>query len=297
MIQGYPDSIQDLLANGIDRHDVLMHLLAPLAARSGIHLCSVPLAGSRHIILSPTAQGAGTRGRRCVCIAHYDRHEGSPGANDNSAAVLQLAEAARQLGQERTGGWAVVFTDREEAAGVNGAQGQGACALAQGLESILPGATDIYIFDACGRGDTIILSTTIDRLLADENAPALGNARTRLHGLRRQALDAAQDIAGQDVFLAPTPFSDDAGFLAAGVLAQTITLLPSDEAQALLAGAGRSKAQRSALVARSEATDDSALPYTWQLFHSPEDTLESLTPSSFSRMVRLQVALCSAYRA
>ena len=296
VIRGYPDSILQFLEAGIDRHDVLITLLEDLAARSGLHLGSVSLAGSRHIILAPGHQAGNTGGRRCVCIAHYDRHGDSPGANDNSAAVFQLAEAARQLGNAKMGGWTIVFTDREEAAGCEGAHGQGACGLAKALESILPDTTDVFIFDACGRGDTLILSTTIDRLLADERVPALDKTRSRLHQLRRRALDAAAGIAGQERFLAPTPFSDDAGFLAAGVLAQTITLLPSDEAQHLLAGAGRKRELRTALIARDEGDHTSAVPHTWKLFHSPQDNLESLTSSSFARMVRFQVALCGPYR-
>lgn len=302
MIQGYPDSITKLLAPDIDRHEVLKAILEPIAARGRLCLSAVALAGSRHLVLAPEGRGARAQHdtkpveavSHTVCIAHYDRKEGSPGANDNTAAVLQLAEAARQLGSRGTGGWTVVFTDREEAAGSSGARGQGSCALAQALSRLFPGPLDIFIFDACGCGDTLVISTTIDRLLASGEAPAHGRARTRLHRLRRRALDAAGELSGQERCLAPTPFSDDAGFLAAGVLAQTITLLPQGEAQALLAGAGRNGRLRSALIAQEEGRTESegSKPETWKRFHAATDSLESLSPSSFARMVRFVVALC-----
>lgn len=299
MKNGYPDAITELLAPDICRHDCLMDYLAPIARSVKIKLSSVCMAQSRHIILSPGQETRvskdAQRGPRRFCIAHYDRDSGSPGANDNTAAVLQLAEAARQLGKEQDGGWTMVFTDREEAAGSEGARAQGACSLAEALMRGEDRAAEVFIFDACGLGETITVSTTLDRLLLEGNSGESGEARRKLSGLRRRALQAASSIPGQEICLAPTPFSDDAGFLAAGMLAQTITLLPRAEAQTLMATAGRVKPLRKALITRSDTGAEGMKdwkPATWQRFHSPEDSLESLTPSSFKRMVRFVRALC-----
>jgi hypothetical protein len=140
-----PRSFRTFLEPGTDRFGFL---LAHLRERR-LSPSTVELAGSRHIVVASGRPAVPSK-PRIVLAAHYDRAPGSPGANDNSAAVFQLAEAAARLRADGTDSWLVVFTDREEAACGRGASGQGAYALAEGFKAIAGGAR-FFIFDACGR--------------------------------------------------------------------------------------------------------------------------------------------------
>lgn len=282
MSDALPQSFLDFIAPGIDR----FRLLCEMLRTRGFAPSTVEIAGSRHIVISP--EGALRKGgRTTVLVAHYDRADGSPGANDNSAAVFQLAAAAARLRVEDAKDWLIVFTDREECAGSNGARGQGAYALAEGFKAIGLSDSRFFIFDACGRGDTVIVSTTVDALAADAE-----RVRKRARGLRLSALETGRTAAGGRIMLAPTPFSDDAGFLAAGIAAQTITVLPETEA-GMLAGGFRYKREHAASLINRTARDElgpetyrELIPETWKLLHGPFDDARSLSPGSFPLMER-----------
>lgn len=276
----------EFLAPGVDRFSFLMD---ELRCR-GLDPAAVEIAGSRHVVLAPRRGCAAGAGKPVVLVAHYDRAADSPGANDNSAAVFLLAAAAERL--DGTEGWRIVFTDREEAAAGVGARGQGSYALAEGLKAVGFAEAEIFIFDACGRGDTIVASTTAD-ILSEGAARARRSAR----GLRLRALEAGRNAAGGRILLAPTPFSDDAGFLAAGLCAQTITLLPAKEAAAL-ALALRGRNERAAALVNGAARDlldpaelRSFYPPTWKRLHGASDDAASLTPRAFPLMERYLRAL------
>ncbi len=291
MTDGLPPGFAEFLAPDADRFSLLFGMLK----NAGLEPAAAEIAGSRHIVLAPRGRAPGRPKKAQVLLAHYDRARGTPGANDNSAAVFQLAAAARRLGD--ADGWLIVFTDREEAASADGARGQGAYALAEGFKAIGLGDSDFFIFDACGRGDTIIVSTTVDALAQGADA-----TRRRARDLRLRALEAGRIAAGGRILLAPTPFSDDAGFLAAGLAAQTITVLSSAEAAAL-ARALRSKQELAlALVDRSAREVvppkalDAFMPETWKALHGPRDRADSLTPSAFPIMERFARALAAGRR-
>ncbi len=299
-----PEAFLDFISPEADRFGQLKDLLE----RRGLHPSILDLAGSRHILLAPSSQGrqlsrdtsqAGAQLR--VLVAHWDRARGSPGANDNSAAVFQLMEAATRLNTTGNDKWLVLFTDREEAAGTEGPRGQGSYGLAEGFKTIGLGQAEFYIFDACGRGDTVIISTAVDELLGSETEEGSLRARRSARDLRLKVLEAGRTICADRLLLAPTPFSDDVGFLAAGLTAQTITVLPAKEA-ATLAGALRSKPELAATLVSREVHNEQRsgqkrrpdllwMPRTWKLLHSPKDDAASLTPSVFPLVERLAFAL------
>jgi hypothetical protein len=105
----------------------------------------------------------------------------------------------------------------------------------------------------------------------------------------------------EKVLLVPTPFSDDAGFLRAGLAAQTITVLPSAEA-ASLASLLRTKPEfidalisREALSATKLNPRTGAklqLPETWRNLNGPGDSPHRLTPKHYNRVVRFACELC-----
>lgn len=285
----------DFIANDADRFAVLRAILE----ERGLSPSVAELSGARHLIVAPSGlvRNRGGKGLT-VLVAHYDRAEKSPGANDNSAAVFQLIEAAAALKADGKKGWLAIFTDREEAAGEAGARGQGSFALAEGFKSLSLDQAEFFIFDACGRGDTIIISTAVDLFLQDSEGSGSARARDAVRSLRRRALDAGRERSISRIMLAPTPFSDDAGFLAAGLAAQTVTVLPACEAASLATALRQRPRLAASLISREARASGAgvavrgATPETWKLLHGPRDDIASLTAASFPLVVAFASALC-----
>jgi hypothetical protein len=295
---------RDFIASGADRLEILCTLLddARLPYQHAV------IAGNRHVVVFPDDQGPAPGGRLFeakvgqgaiwgpglpVLVAHYDRAMNSPGANDNSAAVFQLIEAALRLREKNNKHWLIIFTDKEEIADGEGIREQGSYTLARALREAGLGGNRFYIFDACGVGDTLIISTMADHLMKEEEGMGIAKARQHVQILRNHALVTARRFPMEKVMLAPTPFSDDAGFLRAGIAAQTITVLPSAEATQL--AALRLKPEFADALVSREAQDANSrrlIPETWRTLNSPSDSFLRLTPENFKFVVRFACELC-----
>ncbi|WP_010261147.1 M28 family peptidase [Treponema primitia] len=286
---------KDFLAPGADRYKILGDLLEEL----GFGYSSIVLGRSehrlRHFFVLPHRGQGFLPGEypTIVLVAHYDRVAGSPGANDNSAAVFMLLEAALRMRDDKLRNWLIIFTDKEELGPGEGIRDQGSYGLAKGLRETALKDCRYYIFDACGSGDTLIISTMADHLIKNENGPGADHTRRVVKALRDGALKTARNLMMDRVLLVPTPFSDDAGFLRAGLAAQTITVLPSREA-AGLASLLRNKPEFiNALISRDAllATKFPA-PETWRSLNGPADTPHRLTPKNYGRVVKFACELC-----
>jgi hypothetical protein len=275
-----------------DRLEVLKKVLTAFL----VPFDMVSIDGSNHFFVTPDISYALKNSGICILLAHYDRVPGSAGANDNSAAVFQLIETAVKLNREHEKDWLIIFTDKEEIPLNGSVRDQGSYGLAKifcqkGYEK-----KRFYIFDSCGTGDTIILSSTVDFLLKDEQGRGIERAQKNIAKLRSEAFECARHIGVKKILLVPTPFSDDAGFLSAGIAAQTITVLPSDEA-ATIANTLRLKPHLSELLVKKGAQHINELPFipqTWKRLNSPEDTEKFLTPQHYPQIVRLAFALCKS---
>jgi hypothetical protein len=278
--------LKEFTAPGADRLGILTSILeeARLPHRTA------DIAGNRHVFVFSGRRE--TAGPRPVLVAHYDRAAGSPGANDNSAAVFILTETAMKLREKENGNWIVIFTDKEELSNGEGIREQGSYTLAKSLRDTGLAKNPFYIFDACGAGDTLIISATADHLMKNEEGIGIARTRRQIQGLRNRALEASRRLVMEKVLLAPTPFSDDAGFLRAGIAAQTLTVLPGAEA-ARLAALTRKNGFAEALVSREAALPFSRLiPETWRTLNGPADSILRLTPKNFARVVRFACELC-----
>ncbi|MDR0554151.1 MAG: Zn-dependent exopeptidase M28 [Treponema sp.] len=271
-----------------DRFGILTSLLTEL----GLPYRILRIGDNRHILISPGVSGR-ENPAPVALVAHYDRVAGSPGANDNSAAVFQLIKTAMTLMEGRIPGWFIIFTDKEELSLHEGLRDQGAYSLAQGFKRTFLGKGRFYIFDACGAGDTLIISTMADRLIRDEEGPGIARTRRMVQLLRDWALKIARNLNMSKVLLAPAPFSDDAGFLRAGIAAQTITVLPSEEASRL-AALRNNGTFIDALVNREAQTAEtrSLLPETWRSLNGPADSPSRLTPGHYNQVIRFARGLC-----
>ncbi|MCL2473198.1 MAG: M28 family peptidase [Treponema sp.] len=249
------------------------------------------IAGNRHFFIAPPREHFLHR-PPAVLVAHYDRAEGSPGANDNSAAVFIVFETALKLWEKNIRNWIIIFTDKEELQSGESIRSQGSYSLALRLKSLKMENARIYNFDACGTGDTLVISTTLEYLLKRERSG--GKLRDSVAELRKLALDTARGLGLKKVLLAPTPFSDDVGFFSAGLAAQTITMLPSSECIQLVAELHKNQNYAEALISAElrKSSSIKSIPETWRCFNSPSDSHLRLTPQNFQTVIRFAGALC-----
>ena len=272
-----------------DRFTILKKLLD----EAELEYTILELSGNRHFVLAPTPpEESYLRRTPNILVAHYDRAEGSPGANDNSASVFLLFEAAVRLKKSNIKNWVIIFTDKEEIKSGESVMDQGSYALASGLKTIQMDNVKIFCFDACGTGDTIVVSNTLEYLTRKEEGGE--KIRESLIALRQFAMKTATDLGAVKVLLAPTPFSDDAGFFRAGVAAQTITMLPSAECVNLVAELRKNPAFAENLITGDMRQGSNAriIPQTWRYLNTPSDSYLRLTPQYFRNVVRFAEALC-----
>jgi hypothetical protein len=301
--EGVFPRFREFTAPGADRFSILGSILE----KAALPHRAAALGKSRHFFIRPETgrpetdparrgeyPGGGNRIPGTVLVAHYDRAGGSPGANDNSAAVFIMIEAAKKLVQEGEKNWLLIFTDHEEVPAGGSLEDQGSFALARFLREKGFGEADFFIFDCCGTGDTLIISTTADHLLKEKEGQGAAKMRKALAHERERVLEAARNLFLDRTLLAPTPFSDDPGFLQAGLAAQTITCLPAAEAAALSRALRRRPELLDYLVHRKadKNADLSFFPPVWRRINSPKDSEQYLTPEYFNQAIRLACCLC-----
>ena len=243
------------------------------------------ITGNRHFI------AADGQYPPVILVAHYDRAPGSPGANDNSTGVFLLLETAIKLKSGKIKDWMIIFTDKEELKTGESIQTQGAYALAMSLKNSAVKKSKVFSFDSCGTGDTLVISTTADYLLKKEGGGK--KLRDSVMELRKLALDTARNLSMAKVLLAPTPFSDDAGFFRAGLAAQAITMLPTAECARLSTELRKNPDFADALISaeRQKNNRDKFIPETWRYLNGPGDSYLRLTPEHFHTVVRFAEAL------
>lgn len=251
--------------------------------RRGIKAVVMPIDGKEHIyVVFPQEKYNPLFGIKTV-IAHYDRFTGSPGANDNSSSVFSLMDFAERLmefrGQHNI---RMIFTDGEELTdSSDGVSSQGAFALASLFRRL--GITDeAYVFDCMGRGTVPVMgSGTIP-----QGAPAA--LKRRFTELNERAAAMLKAAAGGKFLRLPVGYSDNAGFLAAGIPAVAITMLPDTEAETYITNLMKTPALQAFVTNKTVAAGttkealSALLPQTWRLFHTTGDDAASLTPESFS---------------
>ena len=107
-----------------------------------------------------------------------------------------------------------------------------------------------------------------------------------------------------------TACSDNAGFIAAGLFAQVITVLPRKEAETLLHCLPKEKLTGQNKTAMGELTDmviknkkppqgspfEKIIPFTWQLMHTADDKIETLNSEAFTLTEKYLTALAENYR-
>ena len=293
------DRYSYFIALKVDRYKTLLQTIEKL----GLNSMTVTAAGNRHFLIFPQQRKiprpVGTAlpamGENPIMFtAHYDRVEGSPGANDNSIAVFHLLRVAMLLSQKSFDNWMMVFTDKEELVQGETFDKQGSFTLAQQLRAWGLEKVRIFNFDACGTGDTFVFSNIIDSILGNNQSPNIIKVKSELQQLRSYTLETAHRLRLDKMLLAPMPFCDDMGFLRAGFAAQTITILPAEEAKQY-ESIIRSRPEFADLIISGgikNSAERRYLPATWKNMNTPADTPDRLTPNNFEQLLMFIVELC-----
>ena len=222
------------------------------------------IAFSRHRFVRPEGRGdsfaveLGEGPRVLVLCAHHDAVSGSPGANDNAAAVGILLHLIPRLPSRIPRGWRVrlLFTAAEEIDYL------GARAYVE--ETPIQDVGGVLSLELCGIGDTVALWD------AGAETPFLGRVTAALEatGLRR---DAGYQVVGR----IPMFGSDHRAFAAAGLPAYGFTMVPAAHAVAL---------RRFVLSpVRSGFRSLLRRPPPFHTYHTSGDALETLEPAALHR--------------
>ena len=240
-----PQAFKDFISPNCDRARFIQDYLKA----GGIDSSVLQLEGKKHICVHFPKNQYNPMFRIKTVIAHYDRI--GIGANDNSAAVFCLMEWTRGVAIPHN--IRLIFTDGEEL-GERGITEQGAFPLAQTFRKLGITNDDVYVFDCMGRGDVPVLA----QAKIAPNVPT--QFLTKYSQLEERTKKLLQTCSNGKWFTLPVNYSDNASFIANGIPAVAVTMLPSEEVQQVLKG---------------------QTPQTWQNLHTTQDNLESLNPLSF----------------
>ncbi len=264
-----PQAFNDFISPTCDRARFIQDYLKA----GGVDSVVMNLEGKNHIYVKFQKSQYNPMFRIKTVIAHYDRI--GIGANDNSAAVFCLMEWARTFGvPEPVEGphmvaqhnIRLIFTDGEELGEQGGVHQQGAFPLAQTFRKLGITNDDIYVFDCMGRGDVPILA----QAKIPPNVPT--KFLTAYSELEARTKKILQSVSKGKWFTLPVNYSDNASFIANGLPAVAITMLPSEEVQQVL---------------------NAQIPPSWQYLHTQNDNLVSLTPVSFEIFYKIMNELAA----
>jgi hypothetical protein len=293
--QAYTAALLDFTHPGCDRLNFINNFLTSRGLKPAV----IPVDDSRFIhVLSPGRSTPPQPGTRPVFTAHYDRAPGSPGANDNSAAVLSLLFFLTGPAVGKTGRPVeLLLSDREETPAGSSPRAQGAFRLGEMLKKKAAIGMVFYHFDMCGVGDTVILSEAGERLL-ERRGKKNTDLYKKMYAMRTVFMDTRSPTLRGRLMSLPTPFSDNLGFLLQGFPVLQFTFLPRREAtdyrknyRKLTEDIAAMKKQTPELNAAYKSRFDAIQPSTWRIRHTPADNVASITPGAFALMQDLCAAL------
>ena len=239
-----PQAFSKYIAPNTDRCAFIQDWLLEHGVKSN---CLV-MDEKKHILVQFAKSAYDPRFKIKTVVAHYDRVERSPGANDNSAADWMLMEWAVELSNKAgIHNVRIIFTDGEELGWNTGVSEQGAYSLATVFRRLGITNDDVYVFDCCGRGEVPILSRTT----IPEKAPK--HFIENFNDLFERTQDLLRRSCPGRWMMLPVPYSDNASFLACGIPAVAITMLPADEASHYARELLRDKDLESAVLNRESS--------------------------------------------
>src|SRR5262249_54997652 len=202
----------------------------------------------------------GSGDRVVVLIAHHDAVPGSPGANDNAAAVGILLHLLGRLGRNPPTRLRVRFLfPAAEELGYLGTR-------AYVNEISMAGIVGVLSLELCGIGDSLVIWD------AEQETGFLGRVRAAL-GRAGRRRDESYHIVGR----IPVFGSDHRAFAAAGLPAYGLSVVPSREAEALRRFVLNPRRGALRLVAHR--------PPPFDTYHTSRDALSTLEPAACDAVV------------
>ncbi|WP_407427435.1 M28 family peptidase [Treponema sp.] len=284
-------SFQKYIEPGCDR----LNFLKDYFSERGVSTSVITLEDKKHLYVNFPSSAYNPMFKIKTIISHYDRVEGSPGANDNSFANFAIADfAAKLFNSRKVHNIRIFFTDGEEL-GAEGVSSQGAFALADLFRKLGIVNDDVYVFDACGRGEVAVLAR------AGIDSKITGAFKKKFMDLYERTQNLLKLAATNSWMSLPVPYSDNAGFLACGIPAVAITFLPKEEAafyyKNLMSDKNLEKAVMNCRIDSSVSSKidlsiqkfkyQEKMPLTWRLFHTEYDNFFSITKESFKLLKKI----------
>ena len=266
------DEFKEFLEPQTDRTEWIQKKLLD----SGIDSCVLKLGEQKHIYVKFPLSSYNPLFKIKTILVHYDRI--GIGANDNSAAVYQVIKWVQKLNTQLDfHNIRIIFTDGEEIGfDSENKNFQGALGIASIFKRLGLTNDDIYAIDSCGRGDVLVVSST------GKNSGSKDFTK-KFNILYENTIELAKKSCPEKWVTIPVPYSDNASFVAMGIPAIAITLLPKTEATSYMRELQKNHKLNNDVVNRSETSKD-ILPLTWKMMHTDQDCIENLTIESWSVM-------------
>ncbi len=258
-----------------------LKVLSTILKERHIPFSIIPIEDKKHIYIQFSQSSYSPLFKIKTVLVHYDKDPFSPGANDNSASVFQVIDWIEALrASTDVHNVRIFFTDGEE---IGCATEQGAFGIASRFKKLGLTNDEVFVLDGCGRGEVLVISST------GKNAPGNNEFKTRFYELYEDAISIAKSSAAENWITVPVPYSDNAGFIACGIPAVAITVLPRDEATSYMRKLQKDRKFEKNIMEHSPGRDSAIkedIPLTWRLMHSKHDDIDSLTPEAFALMKR-----------
>ena len=248
----------------------------------------LPIESKNHIFINFPKSCYSPLFKTKTLLVHYDRVENTPGANDNSAAVCQVLLWAKKIYNSPTvHNLRIIFTDGEE---LGCTKDQGAYGIASLYKKLGISQDEVFVLDGCGRGDVLVVST------AGKNLKIKGNYQSAFEALYNKAISLATKTSPNKWITIPVPYGDNAGFIACGIPAVAITVLPAEEATVYMRQLQKEKTFSRTVLDRKVGTkfsekaknlmEKEKLPWTWRSMHTSYDDIPILSQEAFILMDR-----------
>ena len=248
----------------------------------------LPIESKNHIFINFPKSCYSPLFKTKTLLVHYDRVETTPGANDNSAAVCQVLLWAKKIyNSPIVHNLRIIFTDGEE---LGCTKDQGAYGIASLYKKLGISQDEVFVLDGCGRGDILVVST------AGKNLKIKGNYQSAFEALYNKAISLATKTSPNKWITIPVPYGDNAGFIACGIPAVAITVLPAEEATVYMRQLQKEKTFSRTVLDRKVGTkfsekaknlmEKEKLPWTWRSMHTKYDDIPILSQEAFILMDR-----------
>lgn len=274
-----------------DRYDFLVKWLT----REEISHSVIPTGEARHIMIRlDKIRPYLKRYYVKTLVAHYDRVPGTPGANDNSAAVIQLLHIINKLKALKIAhNIQIILTDLEEIPQGRSVTEQGSFQLGRLFREKKINNCLFFVFDMCGIGDTLVSGQAGIQLLKSRisHEPKYAAILNTMERFSSTLADLFLSFRDGEYFNLSTLFSDDLGFLLNGYPSIQLSVVPYREAMDTKMKLMKLPAEEwSRILEKGMLSGEyrdfirPLLPSSWSCNHSENDTVETLEDGAFELM-------------